>query len=334
MSIPIMKFVMGEDERKIMSINFKRKGEYIFIFNQNIPTKNSDISKYITVYNVIENKKVNVLLKDISFKMYLNHFNLALKDYGEIEVWGFKVKKINIIKELNMSNLLQPDFTNILPDDVEKVDSINSIFGQKTILGEYNEERTLYDGRKLYHQGIDIFWDLGTALSFPFSFEITGVYSSFDLKNSVGGVIMARVYNDQYSKLLAKEIGSEYLDFQLFHLDNNIIDTMYSHFAKEKVQLAKSEYWKILLSNPIQVKANEIFAFIGSYKNNGGWPAHLHLQFIKNKVDNGLPWNNGADFNQADLNNYNPVSLLGLDIGKKRTKMVLVGNKFVRQDLN
>jgi hypothetical protein len=325
-------FFLKDNQIKFMGINLKKQGNYLFVFNNKIPTNNKELGKYITIHNVNEEKNNAIHLKDVSFKMNFQRFNLSLKDYGSIELTSFKTRKINIVKELGKKSILQPDFTNILPSDVEHVDSINYIFEKKTILGQYDEVRTLYDGRKLYHQGIDVFWNLGTAISFPFTFQILGVYSSFEESNSVGGVIIGRIHKDQYSKLFVKKIDNDYLDFQLFHLNNNIIDTLYSSFVKEKVKLEKTEYWKILLKEPLFIKKNESFAFIGSYKDNGGWPSHLHLQFIKNKTSNGLPWNNGADFQKADLNNYNPVSLLGIDISDEKKSMVFKDGKFICQE--
>ncbi|MFC3093124.1 peptidase M23 [Alteromonas sediminis] len=118
-------------------------------------------------------------------------------------------------------------------------------------VGKYNEHRPdiysspLFAGERDYHIGIDIFAPQHT-----------------EIHNFYDGVVYQRAYNGE-----ALDYG--YTLVLKYELNNTPLYALFGH-------LSKASYH----NNPPGkiVAKGEQFAWMGPPEENGGWPAHLHLQ--------------------------------------------------------
>ena len=127
-------------------------------------------------------------------------------------------------------------------------------------IGRYDEYRLIYSGddfsdetghRRTLHIGIDIFMPAGSSVFASFDGEIYGIENN-DLPLDYGGTVIL--------KHVANIDGRE----QSFY-------TLYGHLAVESV-----------FKNKIgeKVCGGDKIAEIGTYKENGHWPAHVHFTVI------------------------------------------------------
>ena len=134
-------------------------------------------------------------------------------------------------------------------------------------VGRYDEPRLLYtsplfwananptDERRTIHLGIDLFAEPGTAIHAP-----------------IDGVVHVLANN-------AAELDYGPLVILGHRTDNgDMFFTLYGHLSTET--LVNLKVGQI-------IPQGEVFAHVGTAKENGGWPPHLHFQVILDLLDRG-----------------------------------------------
>lgn len=132
---------------------------------------------------------------------------------------------------------------------------LEQIYRDKSLpcFGGYLEDRSelwrgFEDSKKMIHLGIDINNLLpGTAVLTPVKAIVIHVYKDNFENNGWGGRIIM--------KLETPYMGCQYL--------------MYGHLAHANLPSVGSIF-----------EADDVVAYIGDYKENGGWFCHLHVQLI------------------------------------------------------
>jgi len=124
------------------------------------------------------------------------------------------------------------------------------------LVGGYAERRAMYSGSHLFdggdeprdvHLGIDVWTDAGTPLGAP-----------------LDGRVHSFADNDAFGDYGATII-----------LDHGGFFALYGHLARESLDgLAEGQ----------RIERGQIFAQLGSAKENGGWPPHLHFQKIRDML--------------------------------------------------
>lgn len=121
------------------------------------------------------------------------------------------------------------------------------------LVGGYDEDRGVYAASDLFdgaaeprtiHLGVDIWTDAGTALRAP-----------------LPGTVHSCAINGHFG-----DYGGTVI------LDHGEFFTLYGHLAHRSVQL---------LQPGQAIVAGEVFAWLGTPGENGGWPPHLHFQRIE-----------------------------------------------------
>jgi peptidoglycan LD-endopeptidase LytH len=143
------------------------------------------------------------------------------------------------------------DFSNYVFEEMLSGNSYNGI-------GGYGEDRVIYRHRKHFgagagkprsiHLGIDIWADAGEPLYAP-----------------LDATVHSFAFNDHYGDYGPTIILSHELNGIAFF-------TLYGHLALSSLEG---------LYDGKEIKADERFAAIGPYPENGDWPPHLHFQLIR-----------------------------------------------------
>lgn len=143
-----------------------------------------------------------------------------------------------------------------LPALESYMDRLKKRWGCSLLWGGYAEKRFFYDasdhfsGRNV-HLGVDVWAPAGTP-----------VYAPMD------GVIHSQAYNDNY-----RDYGATIL-VQHQH-DGREFVSLYGHLSA--ASLTKRQPGE-------RVRAGEQLAELGDFHENGGWPPHLHLQWIRGPI--------------------------------------------------
>jgi len=125
------------------------------------------------------------------------------------------------------------------------------------LIGGYDEDRRVYAASELFegqaeprtvHLGVDIWTDAGTALRSPLPAEVHSCAINDRFGDYGGTVILA----------------------------HHGFFTLYGHLAHRSVEHLRP-------GQP--VAAGEVFAWLGTAGENGGWPPHLHFQRIEDMLD-------------------------------------------------
>ena len=137
-----------------------------------------------------------------------------------------------------------------------------SILGGSCGIGGYLEERVIYrrsshyenaDEPRCMHLGVDIWLDAGTE-----------VFAYAD------GIIHSAAINNAYGDYG----GTIILEHQF---NNSKLYSLYGHLSHESIANAQVGAF---------VNQNEFIGKLGSWVENGNWPAHLHFQLIRNLQGN------------------------------------------------
>ena len=159
---------------------------------------------------------------------------------------------LNLTRENN--ELSNYDLSN--PVDFQRyIDYIKEKENTDFAIGRYNENRTIYDHSDLFsgqerrtvHLGIDIWLEPGIKVISPFD----GIVHSFNDNNAIG----------DYGPTIIME----------YELNNKKFWLLFGHLSRESLNgLYKGK----------AIKQGQAFATLGTYKENGSWPSHLHFQII------------------------------------------------------
>lgn len=136
--------------------------------------------------------------------------------------------------------------------------------GQQYAVGKYNELRpNIYsaeqyqntsdpDSTRNIHMGVDIFAPINTA-----------IHSFYD------GVVYMREYN-------SLELDYGYTVIIEYDFQGTKLYALFGHLNKVSFD-----------NNPPgkQIFKGDVFAWMGDYHENGGWPSHLHLQLSYERPD-------------------------------------------------
>jgi murein DD-endopeptidase MepM/ murein hydrolase activator NlpD len=137
-----------------------------------------------------------------------------------------------------------------------KLEHANAKYG----IGGYNEYRSIYSRSTMFeegdnveprrlHLGIDIWGEQGTPVFAPMQ-----------------GIVHSFAFNDHYGDYGVTIILLHQLGSIAFH-------TLYGHLSLKDIQHLKEGD---------TVEQGEQFAHLGSPRENGEWPPHLHFQVIEN----------------------------------------------------
>ena len=163
---------------------------------------------------------------------------------------------IDLIPEMpDISNI---SFENIidLPDNVYVHDFESNNKFQDTSdsfsIGRYNEKRpNMYEGdlfektNRFIHMGIDIGAPIGTPV-----------------KSLYDGEIFLFEYNDQ-------KLDYGYTIITRHKFEDQNIYALYGHLSKSSLEHKHIGQ---------KIRSGEVIGFLGSEKDNGGWPSHVHFQ--------------------------------------------------------
>jgi hypothetical protein len=223
-------------------------------------------------------------------------------------------------------NYVFADFSGIQNNWVSRVNGINNFFDRELVIGVYGEVRGLYSSQNNdLHLGIDLFVEPGTDVVAPFDLEVFGVYHSKSLSGGVGGVVTARVPISQLSKNGFETPSSmstlEHFYIQFLHLTQSTllnyakaedIEGFYSSSGNLQFDRVKN----LSLQNPRIIKKGDLIGKVGKREENGGWPEHLHLQYITSLNEftriPSRPWMVGAA-KKLD-NTIDPTLFMGLSV--------------------
>jgi 4-aminobutyrate aminotransferase-like enzyme/Ser/Thr protein kinase RdoA (MazF antagonist) len=139
--------------------------------------------------------------------------------------------------------------------------------GARVAIGRYDEARLLYnapqfgasknptDERRTIHLGIDLFIEPGTPLRAPLA-GVVQILANNAIPLDYGPLVVLKHSTDT---------GEEFF-------------TLYGHLTEQTLQ-------KLRVGQ--QIAQGEVFAHVGAVQENGGWPPHLHFQFILDLLDRG-----------------------------------------------
>ncbi len=157
------------------------------------------------------------------------------------------------LKVIDLDNSEQ--FEQFIQDEI-------SILGGTCGIGGYLEERVIYrrsshyenaDEPRCMHLGVDIWMNAGTDV---FAFA--------------DGIIHSAAINNAYG-----DYGGTII---LQHpLNDGIIFSLYGHLSHESVSNARLGAF---------IQKGEFIGKLGSWNENGNWPAHLHFQLIRDLQGN------------------------------------------------
>jgi 4-aminobutyrate aminotransferase-like enzyme/Ser/Thr protein kinase RdoA (MazF antagonist) len=134
-------------------------------------------------------------------------------------------------------------------------------------VGRYDEARLLYtsplfganenptDERRTIHLGMDLFVEPGTKIYAPLD-GVVHVLANNQAPLDYGPVVILRHVTGD---------GQEFF-------------TLYGHLSKETLRTLKAGQ---------QIPKGHAFAGVGTAKENGGWPPHVHFQIILDLLDRG-----------------------------------------------
>jgi peptidoglycan LD-endopeptidase LytH len=184
----------------------------------------------------------NILLKHQ--KKFARVINLDSSNFFVFDL----TKKNNELNSVNVSDVNQ---FNTYVD--EKLKQNNTQIG----IGQYNENRTIYDHsnvfsgetRRTIHLGIDLWVKPETKIFAP----ILGKVHSFQFNNNVG----------DYGPTIILEHDLE--GIQLY--------TLYGHLSLDSLENIKVGQI---------IEPGQEFARVGNFPINGNWPPHLHFQVMTN----------------------------------------------------
>jgi murein DD-endopeptidase MepM/ murein hydrolase activator NlpD len=157
------------------------------------------------------------------------------------------------LKEIDLDNSEQ--FEQFIQDEI-------SIMGGNCGIGGYLEERVIYrrsshyenaDEPRCMHLGVDIWINVGTE-----------VFVCAD------GIIHSAAINNTYGDYG----GTIILEHQF---NNSKIYSLYGHLSHESIANARIG---------ALIQQSEFIGKLGSWNENGNWPAHLHFQLIRDLQGN------------------------------------------------
>ncbi|MDA3866757.1 MAG: peptidoglycan DD-metalloendopeptidase family protein [Salinivirgaceae bacterium] len=158
-------------------------------------------------------------------------------------------------RELDSVDLDNPDeFENWLRQKITES-------GKKIAIGGYGEDRVVYKRSKHFgqgadarsiHLGVDIWTDAHTEVLAPFDATVHSFRNNDNHGDYGGTIILEHTFNG--------------LTFY----------TLYGHLSLQSLNHK---------SVGLPIKAGEAFATLGTPKENGGWPPHLHFQVICDMLD-------------------------------------------------
>jgi len=221
-----------------------------------------------------------------SLLTYLSTESPSLAEYRWRSACGFvpcpkSQRIVRRLKEIRFSPIMQPDPETLAPlvldlsvsspltgspdRQPDPVKSADAWFrrirraGAEIGVGRYNEPRIVYtadhyqspnheyDESRTIHLGIDLFKESGTPIHAPIPGKVHGLHFSDDSMD-YGGLV-----------ILKHSLGIE-----TFY-------TLYGHLSKDSVDQ---------LQVGRDIAQGDLFAFLGSPNENGGWIPHLHFQII------------------------------------------------------
>ena len=166
-------------------------------------------------------------------------------------------------------------------------------------IGRHNEARLLYtspqygpdalsgEERRTIHLGLDFFVEPGTAICAPFDGSVH-LLAENTAELDYGPLVILRHQSGD---------GEEFF-------------TLYGHLTRETLRYLKPEQ---------VISRGEIFAHVGSVKENGGWPPHLHFQVILDLLDRGAEYPGVARASERSVwtcLSPDPNMLLGVPLEK------------------
>ncbi len=199
------------------------------------------------------------------------------ESYLAVVPFDFNKEGVHIDLSINNAGLeaVVPDDTpgweRFIWDDMKKK-------GAKVCAGGYLEQRSRYlkselftsgDEPRIMHLGIDIWAVPETAISAP----LKGVVHSFRENTA---------YMDYGPTILLQH-----------ELDGISFHTLYGHLSRKSLE------GKFVGQ---EIKAGEVFAWLGDAEVNGGWPPHLHFQIIEDMQ--GLEGDYPGLCSKSDLETY------------------------------
>lgn len=133
--------------------------------------------------------------------------------------------------------------------------------GARIAIGRYNENRTIYQRSPLFttpsgslrtiHLGIDLMVPPGTPIASPYDGIIHGFKNTPEFGNYGPTIILKH------------------------EIESTIFFTLYGHLAATSLER---------LSQGKKIVKGEVFAAVGTPKENGNWPPHLHFQVIDGEI--------------------------------------------------
>ena len=181
--------------------------------------------------------------------------NLLFKnsDQGIVPVQlDFSAENIRL-KEIDLDN--RQHFEQFIQDEI-------SIQGGNCGIGGYLEERVIYrrsshyenaESPRCMHLGLDIWMNAGTDV---FAFEDGSIHSA----------AINNTYGDYGGTILLEH-----------QFNNSKLYSLYGHLSHESIVNARVGSL---------IKQGEQIGKLGSWDENGNWPAHLHFQLIRDLQGN------------------------------------------------
>ena len=157
------------------------------------------------------------------------------------------------LKEIDLDNRQQ--FDQFIQDEI-------SILGGNCGIGGYLEERVIYrrsshyenaDEPRCIHLGVDIWMNAGTD-----------VFAIAD--GSIHSAAINNAYGDYGGTIILQH-----------PIKDGIIFSLYGHLSHESIVNARVGSF---------IKQGEFIGKLGSWDENGNWPAHIHFQLIRDLQGN------------------------------------------------
>lgn len=152
-------------------------------------------------------------------------------------------------------------------------------------IGRYLEERVVYThgqyGDRCVHVGLDIGLPAKTALYAPLDATVEG-YADYNQPGDYGPTLLLK-----------------------HELDGVVFYSLYGHLSRDSYDLYQEGK---------HFKAGDLIGYIGDTHENGGWPTHVHVQIMKNKVGSGSTYQGVVSIAVKPLekdSHYDPNKLIG-----------------------
>ena len=184
-------------------------------------------------------------------KLIQTLFKNSVQEIAPIQL-DFSAENLRL-KEIDLDNRQQ--FEQFIEDEI-------LLLGGNCGIGGYLEERVIYrrsshyenaESPRCMHLGVDIWMNAGTEV-FPIS---DGMIHSLAINN---------FYGDYGGTIILQH-----------HINDDIIFSLYGHLSHESI--ASVRVGSV-------IKQGEQIGELGSWDENGNWPAHLHFQLIRDMQGN------------------------------------------------